>query len=224
MDLKRRLSRRWEEVRTRISRALERASRTDFPKVVVASKYMDVAFMRALYEVGLRCFGENHIQSAEKKINELADLDIEWHFIGHLQRNKVNKFLSLPFQLIHSVDSLRLVSALEKRAEVRGIRVRCLLEVNVSGEASKWGFRSRGELAEAIDFIRRDCPHLECVGLMTMAPYTPEERLLRRVFSQLRSLAEEFSLPELSMGTSNDFEIAVEEGATIVRIGSVFLE
>ncbi|MER3479763.1 MAG: YggS family pyridoxal phosphate-dependent enzyme [Meiothermus sp.] len=162
--------------------------------------------------------GESRIQEALPKMAALEGC--EWHLIGPLQRNKV-KFCS-GFSLIHSLDSLRLAEYMSKKAGEMGHPFRVLLEVNLSLEPQKHGFRE-GELAEALLRIR-EMEGLEVGGLMTIAPYTLEPQTVRPIFAQLSRLADRFSLPERSMGMSNDFEVAVEEGATLVRVGRALFE
>ncbi len=212
----------WLRIQENIRKAAQKVGREDLPKVVVASKYMDVSQMRILYSFGLKAFGENRVQDLCRKRGQLQDLEIDWHFIGHLQRNKVRLLLEQGIYLLHSVDSLRLVETLSKWTERLGLILDCLIEVNISGEETKYGIREEdiGFMCESIDKVQG----LRCVGLMVMAPYTSDEGIIRGIFSKARKLCEKFSLPELSMGMSCDYTIAVEEGATILRIGSAFLE
>ncbi len=218
------LAENWKRIRDRIISACKRSGRSEREvKVLVASKYMSPDTIRSLVSLGLTRFGENQVQASEKKMKALEDLSIEWHFIGHLQTNKINRFLSLNFSLLHSVDSIKLIQALEKRCQRIEKVVNCLLEVNLYRDPNKYGFQSEEEVLEALEFIRTKTRWIRCQGLMTMAPWGGGEVVLREVFSRVRSLAVRLNLKELSMGTSQDFEIAIEEGATIVRIGSAFL-
>jgi pyridoxal phosphate enzyme (YggS family) len=207
-------------LRARIDAAAARAGRDPgCVRLVGASAISkgvsDAAVLEAL-EAGLTDFGENWLQEAEERIERMAakiDRRATWHFIGHVQRNKAAGVLKL-FDIIHSVDSLRLAQRMSERAE-RPARI--LLEVNASGEASKFGF-APSELAEAIATIGR-LPNLELAGLMTMAPQVENPEDTRPVFRTLRELAAANGLSELSMGMTEDFEVAVEEGATMVRLG-----
>jgi pyridoxal phosphate enzyme (YggS family) len=169
----------------------------------------------AALDAGLRDFGENYVQEAQLRLATLGARAKEatWRFIGHLQTNKVGAALSL-FDTIESVDSVKLAQAISRRADKP---VRVLLEVNVAGEESKHGF-APDEVAAAVANIRA-LPHIDLVGLMTMAPEVDDPEETRPVFRTLRQLAEASGLTELSMGMTNDFEVAVEEGATMVRIG-----
>jgi len=175
----------------------------------------DAAVLEAL-DAGLTDFGENWLQEAEVRIERLAPQTrgrATWHFIGHVQRNKAPAVLKL-FDIIHSVDSLRLAERLSERAEHPA---RILLEVNASGEASKYGF-APSEVAEAVTAIGR-LPNIDLTGLMTMAPQVENPEDTRPVFRTLKELAAANGLTELSMGMTEDFEVAVEEGATVVRLG-----
>ncbi len=210
-----------DKIYSDIQAASQRSGRQDFPRIVVASKYMSVSHMRRLYELGQRNFGENKVQDLEKKIIELADLDIRWHFFGHVQTNKLSKLLRLPVQLIHSIDRMELIYAIERRIDSINSPLNCLLEVNFTGEESKYGFRSEGEVAEALNYIRENSLPINCRGIMAMAPYTDDEARIRAVFRRARRLKEDLGLEELSMGMSRDYIIAVEEGSTILRLGSI---
>lgn len=212
-------------IRDRVAAACRRAGRSpDEVTIVGASKTVEPARLIAAHEAGLRVFGENRIQEAEEKVPALAGLDPApaWHLIGHLQTNKVRAALDL-FAIIESVDSLHVARAIARRAD-RTVPI--LLEVNVAGEASKYGFRiaetglpaGAEDLREAYRQIR-DLPYLEVRGLMTVAPLSPDPEAVRPVFRTLAKLRAELALPILSMGMSDDFPIAIEEGATHVRLG-----
>jgi pyridoxal phosphate enzyme (YggS family) len=208
-------------VRKRIARAAERASRIpDAVTLVAVTKGQPVATVRALWELGLRDFGENRVQEALTKVDALPE-PRRWHLIGHLQVNKINKVLPWA-HMIQSVDSLELARALSQRAERRGVTLPVLLEVKTSSEATKHGFDPHaaedawGEVASL--------PCVEPRGLMTIAPFTQEESELRRSFRTLRHLHDRLQSVQpapsiLSMGMSDDLEIAIEEGSNMVRVG-----
>jgi pyridoxal phosphate enzyme (YggS family) len=207
-------------LRSRIEAAALRAGRDPTGVRLVgasaASKGVSDAAVLAALEAGLTDFGENWLQEAEERIVRLAPQvagRATWHFIGHLQRNKVPAVLRL-FDILHSVDSIRLAERLSERAEKPA---HILLEVNASGEASKYGF-APGEIADVVATIGR-LPNIELLGLMTMAPQVADPEDTRPVFRTLRELAVANGLEELSMGMTEDFEVAVEEGATMVRLG-----
>lgn len=191
-------------------------------RLVAVTKTRPPAMIKEAYRAGIRDFGENRIQDLADKV-PLLPADIEWHFIGHLQRNKVRSAVRLA-TWIDSVDSLELLERIERIAGEEGCSPRILLQVNISGEASKSGLEP--EDCEAVLGFARDCRNLLCQGLMTMAPDRVEVARLRQIFGGLRKLRDDLSqrlaidLPELSMGMSGDYETAIREGATMVRLGS----
>ena len=220
-----------EIVRERIAKAAKSAGRSPGSvALVTVSKTVDVPTVREAHALGLRLFGENRPQELQRKAEVLGDLpDIEWHMIGHLQRNKVKAVVPLA-ALIHSVDSLRLMTEISKYCVKNGCSARILLEVNVSEEESKFGFRPEQAIQACQASV--DMEGFRIQGLMTMAPFTAAQEETRPVFVGLRELAETIeshnfenvSMRHLSMGMSNDFEVAVQEGATLVRIGTALWE
>ena len=216
---------RLEEVRERISKACERVGRD--PKEVTllgATKTVPAEVIRAFYECGLKTFGENRAQEFLKKWEALSDLSIDWHFIGRLQSNKV-KYLIGKVSLIHSVDRESLVDEIEKRAKKAGIIQDVLIEVNVGNEETKGGV-SPEDLSRLTEYVLSK-EHLSLKGLMAIPPYSEDPEEVRPYFTKLREMKErlerEFgvALEHLSMGMSSDFEVAIEEGATIVRVGTL---
>lgn len=216
-----------EEVRERIARAARRAGRDPAEVTIVCvTKTFPAEVVRAVVAAGLADIGENRVQEAEAKRAQLGDLEARWHLVGHLQRNKAGRALEL-FDRIHSVDSLDLAAALERRAS-RIVPV--LLEVNVGEEGTKFGFPPRAEVLCAAAETILALPHLRLEGLMTVAPFVPDPEEVRPVFRRLRALYEELGAryPEapwghLSMGMTDDYAVAVEEGATMVRLGRALL-
>lgn len=211
------------EIRTRIASAARRVGRDpDSIRLVAVSKTHPATAVVAATDAGQRVFGESRVQEAREKIPACPP-GLEWHFIGHLQKNKVRQALPL-FGLFHSIDSTALAQAMDRIAGENGKCVDGLLEVNVSGEESKHGF-TPDELRAQLESLLQ-LPHLRIRGLMTMAPYSEHAEDARPVFRALRELRDELRgshgnpLPELSMGMSGDFEPAIEEGATLVRVGS----
>lgn len=214
---------RLEAIRRRIAEAARRAGRSPHDVTLVAvSKTHPAELLEAALAAGQIIFGESRIQEALPKIEALGGR-AEFHLIGHLQRNKVNQAVGR-FALIHAVDSVRLIEELERRAAALGLVQRVLLEVNVSGEASKYGVPPEG-VRELVEALERS-PHLMGEGLMTIAPDVDDPEEVRPFFRRLRELGagltgfERFTPRHLSMGMSGDFEVAVEEGATLVRVGS----
>ena len=213
-------------VRERIDGALTRAGRADEVRVVAVTKGHPVDVVRAALAAGLDRLGENRVGELASKVEAVGRDAAEWHMIGHLQRNKARDGVPL-FDRVHSIDSLRLARTLSKEALRAERVVRGYMQVNVSGEAVKGGF----DPAQAVDALGSmgELEAVEVYGLMTMAPYTDDETVLRETFASTRRLLERLQreVPgalhgaELSMGMSNDFEIAIEEGATVVRLGTV---
>jgi pyridoxal phosphate enzyme (YggS family) len=212
-----------EFIRQRIAAAAERNGRSAKDvKLVAVSKTYPPEVIREAIEAGQQCFGENRVQDALPKIDALPP-DLEWHLIGHLQTNKVRKVIGR-FALFHGVDNTALALQMNRIAGEFGVTASILLEVNVSGEESKFGF-SPSALPTALEELL-PLPHLRVEGLMTMAPFSENPDCARPVFEELRKLRDALSaanghpLKELSMGMSGDFEQGIAEGATIVRIGS----
>ena len=212
-----------EAVLAQIAAAIEKAGRTATDvQLIAASKKQDAEKVRAAFDAGQPIFGESRVQESRVKIPLLPSA-VRWHFIGHLQKNKIRHALPL-FELFHSVDSLDLAKDVQRIADEEGVRPRILLEVNVAGEGSKLGFspeKLRVEMESLLQLSR-----LEIEGLMTIPPLAAENEESRRHFVALRelrdSLEREFKvrLPQLSMGMSNDYAVAIEEGATVVRVGT----
>ncbi|MDR7420591.1 MAG: YggS family pyridoxal phosphate-dependent enzyme [Armatimonadota bacterium] len=217
------MQKRLQEVRARIAVAASRAGRDPASVTLVgAAKTVSADRVREAVDAGLLDIGENWVQEALPKIAAVGP-GPRWHFIGHLQRNKARAAARV-FDVIHSLDSARVAQTLDRGARDAGRRLRVLIEVNVAGEATKFGVAPDAveDLLRAI----RDCAHLMPVGLMTMAPLTDDPESVRWVFRALRELRDRLragtagpGFDELSMGMSGDFEVAVEEGSTMVRIG-----
>ena len=210
-------------VRARITAAAEKSGRAaDEVQLIAVSKKQDAEKVRAAFDAGQAIFGESRVQEARAKIPLLPSA-VRWHFIGHLQKNKIRHALPL-FELFHSVDSVALANDIERIAAEEGTRPRVLLEVNVAGEGSKIGF-APDALTAAMESLLQ-LGRVEIDGLMAIPPLAPEAEESRRYFVMLRELRDrlerEFAtrLPQLSMGMSNDYAVAIEEGATLVRVGT----
>lgn len=223
-----RIAHNLQSVRDRIAAACARAGRDPGDVTLVAvTKTVGIEVVRALYDAGARHFGENRVPNGLEKTEALRDLNCTWHFIGHLQRNKAARALD-GFPLFHGLESEKLADALQQHATRLERLVEVFLEVNVAGEANKYGVAP--ERVAALLAHVQTCDRLRIRGLMTMAPFTHDPEETRPVFAGLRACAERLraetgcALPDLSMGMSNDFEIAVEEGATVVRVGSALFE
>lgn len=212
-------------VEKKIEEACKRAQRAREEVTLIAvSKTKPMSMIDEIYREGVRDFGENKVQELTEKYEQLPE-DIQWHMIGHLQRNKV-KYIIGKTKLIHSVDSLRLAETLQQEAAKRAIKVDILVEVNVAQEESKFGLK----MEEVLPFIERISvfPNICVRGLMTIAPYVENPEENRLIFRSLRKLFIDINdknidnvyMSVLSMGMTNDYEIAVEEGATMVRVGT----
>jgi len=214
------------EVRDRIAEAAARSGRgARDVRLVAVTKTVAPETIRVLAEAGQKDIGENRAQQIRDRAAELADTGVRWHMIGRLQRNKV-KYVVPTCTMIHSVDSLRLAEAISKRARAGGVRATCLLEVNTSGEEAKAGVTPADAPAIASQVAALE--GIDLAGLMTMPPFVDDAETVRPLFVELRELMETLNrqadlphpLTELSMGMTQDYEVAVEEGATIVRVGS----
>ncbi|PYI54564.1 YggS family pyridoxal phosphate-dependent enzyme [Paenibacillus flagellatus] len=215
-------------VESRIAQACERSGRSrEQVNVIAVTKYVSLETARAAVDAGLRHVGENRWQDAQAKWESIGT-DAVWHFIGHLQSNKVKDVVG-KFAYIHSLDRLSLAKELDRQAEKQGITVDCFVQVNVSGEESKHGLAPEQLLPFAEQLAAY--PRIRVVGLMTMAPYEAEAEATRPVFRGLRELRDRlnasgalgYGVEHLSMGMSGDFEVAIEEGATWIRLGTVLV-
>jgi len=214
-----------EEVRERIEAACLKAGRSSSEVTLIAvSKTKPISMLKEAYDCGARDFGENKVQELISKKPELPE-DIRWHMIGHLQRNKVSQVIGKAV-LIHSVDSLRLAQQIETEAARKGLEADILLEVNVAREESKYGFMME-EVEEAIMLIK-NFSHVHIKGLMTIAPFVENPEENREIFKKLFDFAvdigskniDNVTMDVLSMGMTGDYEVAIEEGATMVRVGT----
>ncbi|MBU3805206.1 MAG: YggS family pyridoxal phosphate-dependent enzyme [Candidatus Cellulosilyticum pullistercoris] len=214
-----------KEIKKQIKEAAKKSARTeeDITLIAVSKTYPVTAIQEAMLE-GCMDFGENHVQELMSKVEAIKE-NVNWHLIGHLQTNKV-KYVIGKTALIHSVDSLKLAEEIEKQSAKKGIVTNILVEVNVADEATKYGFK----LDEVIEVMKilNTMPHIKVKGLMTVAPFVENPEKNRPIFRKLYELSvdiqkqklDNISTNILSMGMSNDYQIAIEEGATMVRIGT----
>lgn len=216
-----------QKIRASIVKKCEEINRNPQEILLVAvSKQQPVDSIRKFIALNVYDFGENKAQELKQKTFEITD-DLNWHFIGHLQRNKVKDVV--PFcHLIHSVDSLKLAKEIDKRAKTVDKVQNLLVELKTSDEASKYGITSDNEFNEIVDYCF-NAENIKLQGLMTMAPFTNDENLIRASFKKLKEKFDElnekkYNLNHLSMGMTNDYEIAIEEGATIIRIGTALFK
>src|SRR6267143_4387216 len=212
-----------DTIRRRIASACLRAGRKPEEVTLIAvTKTFGSALIREAVRAGCRDFGENFVQELLRKREELGGEDIRWHFIGHLQSNKVRHIIEC-IHLIHSVDSVNLGNEISKRAQNAGRTVEILVEVNSTAEKTKYGVQQE----EAAGLIQRlqELDHVTVAGLMTIGPLAPDPEESRPAFRTMKNLMDTFkmggiTLPHLSMGMTNDFEVAIEEGATMIRLGT----
>ena len=213
------------EVEANIQKACERAGRSrDEVTLIAVSKTKPVSDIYEVMETGIKDYGENKVQELCDKIETISE-PLNWHMIGHLQRNKV-KYIVDKVRMIHSVDSLRLAQQISSEAVKKGVDVDILIEVNVAEEASKFGLSTEAVIQLAEDISKLPAVHIR--GLMTVAPFTENPEDNRKYFQQIRQLSvdikkkniDNVNVSILSMGMTNDYEVAIEEGATMVRVGT----
>ena len=212
-----------DELIQRVEAARLRRSEHLIVQIVAVTKYTDnLGVLKKLYNDGQRAFGENRVQDMEKKVNGLKDLPIEWHFIGNLQKNKINKLLKLNPFMIQSINSFELAEAINKRANKK---INCLLEINSAKEESKHGLDP--ELAiDTYLKIKEELPNINLKGVMTIGAHTDDEDEIRKSFRLTYNIFEKlkpYGAKICSMGMSNDFEIAIEEGSNMIRVGSALI-
>ena len=213
-------------VRQQVETARNKANRQDQVNVIAVTKYVDVATTEALLKTGIQHIGENRVDKFLEKYQALKEYDLTWHLIGSLQRRKVKDVINL-VDYFHALDSVKLAQEIQKRAEHP---IKCFLQVNISGEESKHGF-APDELDDVLAEIAQ-LDKIEIVGLMTMAPFEASQEELQDIFSKTHQLQKQLekkqlkNMPfsELSMGMSRDFEVAIANGATYVRIGTSFFK
>ncbi|NOX19531.1 MAG: YggS family pyridoxal phosphate-dependent enzyme [Chlorobi bacterium] len=218
------ITEKFKIVNDNIERACKLAGRNPSDvKLIAVSKTKPAEMIFEAYEAGLIHFGENKAQELRDKAAKI-DRNIVWHFIGHLQTNKV-KYVVKDAEYIHAADSKKIIDEINKRAAKEEKSQKVLLEVNVSGEETKYGLRTEDEIFELTEYCLKQT-NIDLQGLMTMAPFTDDEKIIRAAFSGLKQYFDKlnsngFNLKELSMGMSHDYEIAIEEGATMIRLGTV---
>ncbi|MDB5098156.1 MAG: YggS family pyridoxal phosphate-dependent enzyme [Cyanobacteria bacterium RYN_339] len=221
------LAARYEGILASVKAAAQKSGRSPESVLILGvTKNVGADRMLEAYRLGIHAFGENRVQEWESKAAALASLAPRWHLIGHLQTNKAKRAVGA-FALIHSVDSWKVAETLDREARAAGLVQSILLQVNTSGETSKYGLAPL-ELQPVLARVRRELPGIQVRGLMTMAPYADDPETVRPCFQRLRELRDESNkhlpvdqqLEHLSMGMSRDFAVAVEEGATIIRIGT----
>ena len=211
-----------DEVIWNIEQARVEVSEHHIVKLVAVGKYSDEESIKTLYELGQRAFGENQVQQLEKRSQNLDTLPIEWHMLGHLQSNKINKLLEIRPSLLQSLDSIKLAQSINKKLLERDQRLNALLQINSANEESKSGVG----IDKAIDIyqqIKEECPNINLKGVMSIGAYTEDTKKIQKSFELTHSIYEKLvkdGATICSMGMSNDYELAIKCGSNLVRIGS----
>jgi len=205
----------------RVETARLKVSGHHIVKIVAVSKYSDADAIKKLYEIGQRAFGENKVQDLRAKTELLEELPLEWHFIGHLQKNKINNLLDINPTLFQALDSLELAQELQKKLQSRDMKLDCLLQINSAKEESKHGVMP--EVAkEVYQEIQTACPNINLKGVMSIGAHTDDKTVVKKSFETTYSIYKELKGATIcSMGMSGDFELAIECGSNMVRLGSV---
>lgn len=211
----------FDRIIERIEAARLKVDNHHIVKIVAASKYVGPDAIEALYQIGQRAFGENRVQDLVTKAEALEELPLEWHFIGSLQKNKINQLLHIRPSLLHSIDSIELAEALQSRLERENMTLRALVQVNAAAEESKSGFKSDA-FFDAYQQIQETCPNLHLQGIMTIGAHSDDYQTIKKSFEITRELFDRLENATIcSMGMSSDFELAIECGSTMVRLGSI---
>ncbi len=210
----------------RVEEARIKRSEHHIVKIVAVSKYAEEAQIRMLYDLGQRAFGENKVQMLEERVEALDDLPIEWHFIGRLQKNKINHLIRANPFMMQSLDSVELAEAMQKRLKEQNMTMECLMQINSAREATKAGV-DPDEAVESYLKIKESCPNIDLRGVMTIGAHTDDEAAIRKsfeatyaIFDRLRKEGAQIC----SMGMSHDFELAIECGSNMIRVGSLLFK
>ncbi len=210
-----------DDVIRRVENARLKVSSHHIVKIIAVSKYSTSNEIEKLYNIGQRAFGENKVQDLKAKSKELENLPLEWHFIGNLQKNKINNLLDINPTLFHGLDSLELAHELQKKLEVKKMRLDCLLQINSAKEESKHGVMP--EMAcEIYKQIQKECPNINLKGVMSIGTHSNNKELIRKSFETTHAIYKQLDGATIcSMGMSGDFELAIECGSNMVRLGSI---
>ena len=220
------MQRKLDELIWKVEEARIKRSEHHIVRIVAVSKYADLEQIRMLYDLGQRAFGENKVQMLEERVEALEELPIEWHFIGRLQKNKINHLIRANPFLMHSLDSLELAEAMQKRLADHGTTMECLLQVNSAREESKAGV-DPDEAVEIYLKIKESCPAIELRGVMTIGAHTDDEATVRKSFETTYAIFDTLKKEGAdicSMGMSHDFELAIECGSNMIRVGSLLFK
>ena len=222
MNNREQLRKNLDEVIWNIEQARVSVSEHHIVKLVAVGKYSDEENIKTLYELGQRAFGENQVQQLEERVNNLEELPLEWHMMGSLQSNKINKLINLQPTLLHSLDSLKLAEALNQRLAEKNQTMSCLLQINSAKEESKSGVSS-DEAFDIYQQIIESCPQLKLKGVMSIGAHTEDTKLIQESFETTYKIYDSLKKHDAnicSMGMSNDYELAINCGSNLVRIGS----
>ena len=222
MKNKEQLRKNLDEVIWNIEQARIAVSEHHIVKLVAVGKYSDEANIKTLYELGQRAFGENQVQQLEERVNNLEELPLEWHMMGTLQRNKINKLIALRPSLFQSLDSLKLAQALNQRLVEKEQTMNCLLQINTTNEESKSGV-SKEEAHDIYEQIIETCPQLKLKGVMSIGAHSEDNKVIQKSFEEtytIYDILNKHNASICSMGMSNDYELAISCGSNLVRIGS----
>lgn len=210
-----------DDIIRRVESARLKVSDHHIVKIIAISKYSTSQEIKELYQIGQRAFGENKVQDLEQKAQELEELPLEWHFVGNLQKNKINKLLDLRPALFHGLDSLELAQEIQKRLEVKESTLDALLQINSAKEESKHGVMPEDAL-EIYAQIQKECPNIHLKGVMSIGAHTEDQNIIKESFLTTHHIYQQLSGATIcSMGMSGDFELAIECGANMIRLGSV---
>lgn len=210
-----------DDVIRRVEAARLSVSEHHIVKIVAVSKYSTSQEIEKLYKIGQRAFGENKVQDLKVKAKELEDLPLEWHFIGNLQKNKINNLLDINPTLFQGLDSFELAQELQKRLANREMKLDCLLHINAAKEESKHGVMPE-EAIELYTKIQKECPNINLKGVMSIGAHSEDKALVKKSFETTHNIFKELPNATIcSMGMSNDFELAIECGSNMVRLGSI---
>jgi len=210
-----------DDIIRRVEAARIKVSKHHIVKIVAVSKYSNTQEITNLYKIGQRAFGENKVQDLRLKAQELEALPLEWHFIGHLQKNKINNLLDIRPSLFQGLDSLELALALQKKLQTRSMKLNCLLQINAAQEESKHGVMPQDALA-IYHKIEKECPNINLKGVMSIGANTHDTTRIKKSFETTYNIYTQLEGATIcSMGMSGDFELAIECGSNMVRLGSI---
>ena len=213
-----------DNVIRRVEFARVRFDEKHIVKIVAISKYSTSHEIKELYEIGQRAFGENKVQDLRAKSDELEELPLEWHFVGNLQKNKINNLLDINQCLFHSLDSLELAQELQKKLHVRDMTLDALLQINSAKEESKHGVMPE-DAVQIYNQIKKECPNITLRGVMSIGAHTDDKKIIKKSFETTYSIYKEIEGADIcSMGMSGDFELAIECGSNMIRLGSIMFD